>query len=158
MSDEADILVTTKFHSDPNVPRGGAHGITMITKRTEMRGGREIEGKRIGEWVKLPFHLTPGGDPVPWHHVGLTRVIAHELCHYLFGVQDEYGAGGHYCTCIVGDNRTTEMCTDGTHTDDRRERSCWAQAALLYPELSIPATADPGPWDPPLPEVTIETE
>jgi len=155
---EADILVTTNFNSDPDVPRGRAHGITMVTKRTEVRGGREIEGKRIGEWVKLPFHLTPGGDPVPWHHVGLTRVIAHELCHYLFGVRDEYGAGGHYCSCIVGDSRTTELCTDATHTDDRRELSCWAQAALLYDELTVPTVADPGPWDPPLPVVSFRSE
>jgi hypothetical protein len=157
-ADEADLLVTSRFHEDPDVPRGGAHGITMVTKRTEVRGGREIAGKRIGEWVKLPFALTPGGDPVPWHHVGLTRVIAHELCHYLFGVQDEYGVGGHYCTCIVGDNRTTELCTDATHSDDRRERSCWAQAVLLYPGLRVPVQADPGPWDPPRPRVTIHSD
>ncbi len=155
-ADDADVLVTKDFYSDPNVPRGGAHGITMVTVRNEVRNGREIEGVRIGEWVKLPYAFAGGDTPVPWHHVGLTRVIAHELGHYLLGIQDEYGPGGSYCACLVGDPVTTELCRDDDHSDDRRARSCWTQARRIYPKLRIPVGAlDAGPWDPPVPLVEI---
>jgi len=84
------------------------------------------------------------------------RVFAHELAHYLLGIQDEYGFDGTYCRCLVGDIGTTELCNDVTHSDDRRELSCWAQAKLLYPQLLVPADADPGPWDPPAPRFVRE--
>lgn len=155
-SETADLLVTKDFYSDPNVPAGRPHGITMVSVRNEVRGGREIEGVRIGEWVKLPYALPRGGSPIPWHHVGLTRVLAHELGHYLLGIQDEYGVHGSYCACLVGDPHTTELCRDDDHTDDRRSRSCWTQARRVYPSLRIPTDLDPGPWDPPLPVVEFE--
>jgi hypothetical protein len=156
--DDADVRVTTDFHSDGNVPGGGAHGITMVAKRTEVRGGRETAGRRIGEWVKVPYYLGGTKNAVPWHNDGLVRVLAHELCHYLLGVQDEYGVGGTYCTCIVGDRSASELCNDSGHTDDRRELSCWAQARTLYPLLKAAAVPDPGPWDPPRPLIVLPQE
>lgn len=152
--DVADVTVTHGFYSDPAVPRGAPHGITMVTKRTELRGGRDIELPRIGQWVKLPYSFADSGERVPWHHWGLTRVIGHELCHYLFGVQDEYGG----CTCFMGDLMVSELCGDDDHSDARRELSCWSQARLLYPKLTAPDAADAhdaGPWDPPQPRIEI---
>ncbi len=156
-ADEADVLVLEDFYSDPAIPRhGGAHGITMVSRRTDLVGGRAVVGHRIGEWVKLPYSV--GEEPFPWHHDGPVRVFAHELCHYLLGVQDEYGVGGSFCDCIVGNRHATELCGDHNHTDDRRPHSCWAHAELLYPRLFVPGETDPGPWDPPRAIVRVVDE
>lgn len=149
--EQADIRVTTDFHQDVFVPGGGVHGITLVTKYTEIRNGHEQPGRRIGQWIKLPYYVSPGLE-MPWDHRGPQRVIAHELCHYLLGVQDEYGA----CTCFMGDLTQSELCADDDHTDTRRDSSCWTQARTLYPKLVVPDPLDPGPWDPPRPIVEIE--
>ena len=85
------------------------------------------------------------------------NVLSHELCHYLFGARDEYGrtTGKRYCDCIVGGPQLTELCRPDNHTDDRYEESCWELAKALYPKLEIPKVLDPGPWNPPRPEIRV---
>ena len=153
--DEADLMVTPEFYTDEDLPQPFAHGFTMVSKRTDIRNGREKEGNRIGDWVKLPYRPRGGGEPYRFDHPALVRVVAHELCHYLFGAQDEYdvGNGRSYCDCIVGNLLATELCRPGTHTDTRREQSCWELATALYPKMKIPDFTDPGPWDPPMPVI-----
>jgi hypothetical protein len=151
--DDADVMVTTKFYEGEPLPQPWVHGVTRVSKRTTVVNGRERESLRIGDWVKLPF-TSPGKDqPLPWDHPRLTRVMAHELGHYLIGALDEYDTrtGRSWCRCLMGDRRTTELCREGTHTDTRREESCWSLAKTLYPALRTPAVEDPGPWDPPAP-------
>ncbi|MHC4472987.1 MAG: hypothetical protein ACYS99_18720, partial [Planctomycetota bacterium] len=155
--DTADIRITRDFYEDETMPFRGAHGFTMVSKRTKIAGGRETEGRRIGDWVKLPYFHGGGERPIRWDDRRFVRVLAHELCHYLFGAQDEYGrgTGKAYCDCLVGDLTKTELCRDENHTDDRYPESCWSLAKGLYPRLSIPDETDPGPWLPPTPRVTV---
>lgn len=154
--DEADITIAMDFSEDAERnPHPFAHGITRISKRTEIRGTRETEGETIGDWVLLPYYHRGSREPIRWDSHAFVRVLAHELCHYLFGLPDEYGrrTGGARCWSIMGNFRSTELCRDGNHSVPGVARSCWSRAKALYPKLVIPEVDDPGPWEPPLPEI-----
>jgi hypothetical protein len=155
--DEADLMITTDFYRDDVLPQPFAHGFTMVSKRTEVKNGRERESKRIGEWVKLPFSSRGGATPYSWDHPALVRVLAHELGHYLFGARDEYNTrtGESYCECLMGKLTVTELCSSKSHTDTRQESSCQELALALYPNLRFATPPDPGPWDPPEPKITL---
>ncbi len=144
--DTADIRVTKEFFDADKNPHPGAMGITRLRRRTEISGGREVRGKRIGEWILFP----PGR--VSWTARRTAVVVAHELAHYLFGVRDEYG----HCDCVMALNGRTELCTKAGHTDERRDAACWTLAKRLYPRLRAPTDQpDPGPWEPPEPLIEI---
>ena len=55
----------------------------------------------------------------------------------------------------MGDLRATELCSPKTHTDTRQEGSFRELVKALYPKLSFEEPADPGPWDPPHPEILL---
>ncbi|MEN8149874.1 MAG: prenyltransferase/squalene oxidase repeat-containing protein [Planctomycetota bacterium] len=154
---DADILITKGFYDREVNPRPWAHGITRVSKRTEIRGGKNREGARIGDWIMFPYHGRGTADVIRWDDSRFVHVLAHELCHYLFGLRDEYHAttGESFCDCIMGKRRATELCREETHTDDRQDAACWTLAKRLYPALTIPTTPDPGPWRPARPIVTM---
>jgi hypothetical protein len=58
----------------------------------------------------------------------------------------------------MGDLLATELCGRNDHTDTRREHSCREQARALYPKLRFGTATDPGPWDPPGPEIVLPAE
>jgi hypothetical protein len=147
--DSADVLISKQFYDGEKNPHPFAHGITRLSQVTHLRG--PIKGKtlRFGQWIMFP----PEG--IYWADPRYQHVLAHELCHYLFGAPDEYGRGNgqSYCPCIQGSKGFTELCTKATHTDDRHKDDCWKLAKLTFPLLKTPANPDPGPWTPPLPIV-----
>jgi hypothetical protein len=154
--EEADVIVAEDFRRDEESnPHPFAHGITRISKRTEVRGEEEREGLTIGDWVRIPLHRHGTREPIRWDAPPFVRVLAHELCHYLFGLSDEYDrrTGRPLCWSILGNLRSTEFCRDANHAHPSIEQSCWSKAKALYPELVIPEVEDPGPWEPPRPEI-----
>lgn len=151
--EKADLRFGPEFGDPETNPRGFAHGVTRVSRRTKLENGRETEeGLRIGDFVLFPF------DPeARWGERRFTHVLAHELGHYLFGALDEYDAatGESRCNCLMGRRRWTEFCTAAAHADPRTKDSCWTHAKRLYPELTIPDEPDPGPWRPPIPRITL---
>jgi len=145
--DEADIRITKEFYDTDVNPRPWAHGITRVSKRTDIVGRREKAGARIGEWIMFPYHGRGTSDVIRWDDSRFVHVLAHELCHYIFGLKDEYHAtsGESFCDCIMG---RTEFCTDANHEDTRQDASCWESAKRLYPGLTVPEVLDAGPWRP----------
>ncbi len=155
--DEADVRVVTDFYSNEPLPQPFVHGLTIVSQRTTIRGSREKTGPRIGDWVMLPWAPRGGGEPFPWDNPKLTRVLAHELAHYLFGLLDEYDerTGESRCDCLLGSRTSTEFCTAESHRDPRVEEACWDHALALYPRLKAPHAEDPGPWEPPPPRINL---
>ncbi len=149
---EADIMITNEFRDRETNPHPFAHGMTWLKTVTDIKNNREKKRRRIGDWIMFP----PEG--IAWDTVPFQHVFAHELCHYLFGVRDEYHqrTGESFCACIVGRRGFTELCTEHSHTDDRRDADCWTLAKALYPKLKIPKEVDPGPWDPPRPVISFK--
>ncbi|MEE8107234.1 MAG: prenyltransferase/squalene oxidase repeat-containing protein [Planctomycetota bacterium] len=149
--DLADIMITKDFFDQAVNPHPWAHGMTRLSRITDLRRGTKRPGRRIGDWILFP----PTG--IQWEHPRFMYVLAHELCHYLLGARDEYNqrGGESYCACIQGLRGFSELCDETNHTDDRQDASCWALAKALYPKLRVPERADPGPWDPPAPVVTL---
>ncbi|MHC4954637.1 MAG: hypothetical protein ACYTGZ_12195 [Planctomycetota bacterium] len=148
---KADIMITKEFYDSDKNSYPWAHGMTRVSKVTDFVGNRARERRRIGHWIMFPPTGITWGDPRFQH------VLAHELCHYLFGAQDEYHklTGESFCACILGRRGVTELCTEKHHTDDRQDAACWTLAKRLYPKLEIPKEPDPGPWEPPLPVVRV---
>ncbi|MHC4452873.1 MAG: prenyltransferase/squalene oxidase repeat-containing protein, partial [Planctomycetota bacterium] len=146
--DKADIRVSKEFYDRTKNPHPWAHGVTQLSTVTELSGGTK-KGRRIGNWILFP------PDGINWADPRIHHVLAHELCHYLFGAKDEYHqrTGESFCACIQGRRGVTELCGKDSHTDDRQEHSCWRLAKRLYPKLREPKEPDPGPWDPPGPEI-----
>ena len=158
MWDKADLCIAKDFYTDKTLlPHPWAHGVTMVSRRVEIVNGKERPRNPIGDWVRLPYYRKGTQDAVLWGGADEIGVVAHELCHYLFGVKDEYQreTGESYCRCIVGRLEITEMCRDGDHTDSRQALSCWSLAKALYPRLVVPKQGDCGPWDPPAPVVVF---
>jgi len=155
--DEADVMISREFHDADVNPNPWAHGITRVSSRTDVVRGREKKRNPIGDWVMFPYHGKDRQAAIRWDDRRIAHVLAHELCHYLFGAKDEYGThnGQSYCDCIMGKRRVTELCTEAGHTDDRQDRACWSLAKALYPRLRVPDEPDPGPWDPPVPQAVI---
>jgi len=147
--DAADILISKEFYDEEKNPHPFAHGITRLSQITHLRGPIKGKTRRFGQWIMFP----PEG--IHWADPRYQHVLAHELCHYLFGAPDEYGRnnGQSYCPCIQGSKGFTELCTKATHTDDRHKHDCWKLAKLTFPLLKVPDNPDPGPWTPPLPIV-----
>jgi len=141
----ADIRVSPEFRDQRTNPHPWAHGMTRLKTTTDLASGKQAP--RLGQWILFP------ADGLDWADARMHHVLAHELCHYLFGAKDEYHqrTGESFCDCILGRRGATELCDATSHTDDRQEVSCGELARRLYPRLKPPGTPDPGPWDPPGP-------
>ncbi|MHC4608030.1 MAG: thioredoxin family protein, partial [Planctomycetota bacterium] len=144
---EADVMITKMFYKEHTLPSKSASGYTLRSREIKKTVGGESEGRTIGMWVKLPYFARDTENVLPWDRPDLTRVMAHELCHYLFGVADEYdvNTGETYCECIMGRKRASELCRRSGHSDDRQKKDCWTHAKGLYSRLKVPRVADPGP-------------